>query len=53
MFHAKLKVPQFRTKITLFGYFGLELEKAIVIFAINKNPQIFLKSKVLCKNENP
>ena len=33
-FHAKMKILTFGANITLFGYFGLKMEKGIVIFEI-------------------
>ena len=48
-FHAKMKILTFGANITLFGYFGLEMEKGIVIFEITTLQ--FFKRK-FCKKIN-
>ena len=51
MFHAKIKILKFRTKIAFFGVFGLELEKNIAIFELTLSN--LSEGKVLCENKNP
>ena len=51
MFHAKIKILKFRTKIAFFGVLRLELEKSIAIFELT--PSNLSECKVLRENKNP
>ena len=50
-FVKKMKIPKFGSKNALFGYFWLEFENTILIFAMN--PRICLIIKFCEKSEMP